>query len=88
MLENERRNFRICHDDYTGIIKTNFDFGVLGATTGVVFDAKVETVGGINNVKFLVTDSDYQEARRCGASWVRMKQQPIRSNKIPQPSQN
>ena len=71
-VRDEKHERKIRHDDVTGVIYTDFDFGVLGSVNGIVFEGNIETEEGDSEVKYIIQTYELEKVRRQERFWHRM----------------
>jgi hypothetical protein len=67
-VHQEKHQAKVVNDDVAGAIHTEFEFGMSGAISGILFEGEIETEKGHSKVKFVVNPNDLEEAHK--GKWV------------------
>lgn len=71
MLDKNKSERRIYHDDIEGTVRTDFEYAVMGSLYGIVFEGDVITKKGSTVVRYLVRTEDFEGEKE--AVWKRFR---------------
>ncbi len=70
-VRDEKNQKKVYNDDVTGIVYTEFDYGMTGDIGGILFEGEIETSDGETKVQYLIQRHELEKARH-NVEWTRM----------------